>query len=75
MEKAFQDRLVEAMKWEDMTLKKYMDKHRLEEWVRTTANMAEQAVRLMADEATRAGASEEEKRADKRNLQSNGAAV
>ena len=58
MDKGFQDKLAEAMKWEDATLKKYLDKHRLAKWLQSTAETAEQEVRMIADEATRAGLGE-----------------
>jgi nuclear pore complex protein Nup133 len=70
MEKAFRDRLAESMKWEDSILKKHIEKHRLEQWLRSTAETAAAAIRIMADEATMAGAeangirSEEEQMVD-----------
>jgi nuclear pore complex protein Nup133 len=56
MEKSFRDKLIDAMKWEDAVLRKYMDKSRLEEWTRSTAETARTAVNELADEATRNGA-------------------
>ena len=44
MDKAFREKMVEAMKWEDAQLKKYIDKYRLEEWAKTTDEAAREAV-------------------------------
>ncbi|OLN82205.1 Nucleoporin NUP133 [Colletotrichum chlorophyti] len=54
MEKSYRDKLLDAMKWEDSLLRKYVDKARLEEWTRTTAEAAEALVAETADERTRA---------------------
>ncbi|WYZ41863.1 hypothetical protein EsH8_V_000758 [Colletotrichum jinshuiense] len=60
MEKSYRDKLLDAMKWEDSILRKYIDKARLEEWTRTTAESAEALVAESVDEATRAAAATEE---------------
>lgn len=44
MDKAWRERLVEAMRWEDATLRKYIDRCRLEEWAKTTDEAAKEAV-------------------------------
>lgn len=56
MEKSFQEKLQDAMKWEDSVLRKYADKARLEKWVRSTAESAEAVVAALVDEETRAAA-------------------
>ncbi|KAL0942209.1 nuclear pore complex subunit nup133 [Colletotrichum truncatum] len=58
MEKSYRDKLLDAMKWEDSILRKYIDKARLEEWTRTTAESAEALVAESVDEATRAAAAD-----------------
>ncbi|GKT90561.1 nuclear pore complex subunit NUP133 [Colletotrichum tofieldiae] len=58
MEKSYRDKLLDAMKWEDSVLRKYIDKARLEEWTRTTAETAEATVAQSVDEATRAATEE-----------------
>ncbi|EFQ28308.1 hypothetical protein CGRA01v4_11943 [Colletotrichum graminicola] len=58
MEKSYRDKLLDAMKWEDSVLHKYIDRARLEEWARTAAEMAEATVAQSVDEATRAAAEE-----------------
>ncbi|KAK1967545.1 hypothetical protein LY78DRAFT_490948 [Colletotrichum sublineola] len=58
MEKSYTDKLLDAMKWEDSVLRKYIDKARLEEWSRTIAEMAETTVAQSVDEATRAATEE-----------------
>lgn len=44
MDKGFREKMVEAMKWEDTQLKKYIDKYRLEEWAKTTDEAARETV-------------------------------
>ena len=56
MDKPFKDKLVAAMKWEDTTLRKYLDKARLESWFRSASEDAEDIVARLADEETKAGA-------------------
>lgn len=56
MDKPFKDKLVAAMKWEDTTLRKYIDKARLESWLRSASEDAEDVVARVADEETKAGA-------------------
>ncbi|SPN97343.1 related to NUP133 Nuclear pore protein [Cephalotrichum gorgonifer] len=51
MDKAFREKLVEAMKWEDSQLKKNIDKYRLEEWASTTDAEARLAVNGVVDNA------------------------
>ncbi|KAI8286481.1 Nucleoporin NUP133 [Colletotrichum sp. SAR11_240] len=58
MEKSYRDKLLDAMKWEDSVLRKYIEKARLEEWTRTTAESAEALVAETVDEATRAATEE-----------------
>ncbi|KAF9882358.1 nuclear pore complex subunit nup133 [Colletotrichum karsti] len=58
MEKSFRDKLLDAMKWEDSVLRKYIEKSRLEEWSRTTAETAESLVAESVDDATRAATEE-----------------
>ncbi|KAJ0301186.1 hypothetical protein COL516b_007960 [Colletotrichum fioriniae] len=67
-EKSYRDKLLDAMKWEDSVLRKYIDKARLEEWTRTTAESAEMLVADSVDEATRAATE------DIPDLQTNGKA-
>ncbi|KAF6839104.1 nuclear pore complex subunit nup133 [Colletotrichum plurivorum] len=59
MEKSYRDKIMDAMKWEDSILRKYVDKARLEDWTRTTAESAEALVAESVDEATRAAVAEE----------------
>ena len=63
MDKAFREKMVEAMKWEDAQLRKYIDKYRLEEWAKTTDEAARAAVDGFMDkviaERMDAGAGEE----------------
>lgn len=47
----FQAKLVDGMKAEDKTLKTYIDKHRLGDWVRTALEAAQAEVAASADEA------------------------
>ncbi|GJC98095.1 hypothetical protein ColKHC_06921 [Colletotrichum higginsianum] len=58
MEKSYRDKLLDAMRWEDSVLIKYIDKARLEEWTRTTAETAEATVAQSVDEATRVATEE-----------------
>ena len=51
------EKLLEAMRWEDSNLKKHIEKHRLDNWTRTTKDFARNAVNAALDEATMAGAS------------------
>jgi nuclear pore complex protein Nup133 len=72
MEKAFRDKLVEAMKAEDSTLRKYVEKHRLEQWARTTAETAEATVTELVDEATKSGAETNSEAAEMDGVKTNG---
>ncbi|ROT35658.1 hypothetical protein SODALDRAFT_329024 [Sodiomyces alkalinus F11] len=56
MDKSFRDKLVEAMKWEDSVLLKYIEKARLEKWTREAAENAQAIVVDLVDEETKAGA-------------------
>ncbi|KAH6690516.1 Non-repetitive/WGA-negative nucleoporin C-terminal-domain-containing protein [Plectosphaerella plurivora] len=58
MDKPFKDRVVATMKWEDTTLRKYIEKARLENWVRSAAEAAEATIAAVADQETIAGAQE-----------------
>lgn len=63
MDKSFREKMVEAMKWEDTQLKKYIDKHRLEEWAKTTDEAARAAVdgfvdKVIAERMDTSGAEE-----------------
>lgn len=49
MDKGFREKLVEAMRWEDAQLGKFIDKYRLEEWARSTDAAARRAVDGMVD--------------------------
>lgn len=49
MDKGFREKVVEAMKWEDTQLRKYIDKCRLEEWAKTTNEAARDAVDGLMD--------------------------
>ena len=44
MEKSFRERIADAMRWEDATLRKNIDKYRLEEWALSTDEVAREAV-------------------------------
>lgn len=54
--KAFVNKLMASMKWEETTLHGYIEKYRLEEWFAATAETAKRAIAAIADEATRVGA-------------------
>jgi nuclear pore complex protein Nup133 len=56
MDKPFKDKVVATMKWEDTTLRKYIDKARLENWVRSAAEAAEATMEAVVDQETIAGA-------------------
>lgn len=49
MDKGFREKLVEAMRWEDTQLKKFIDRCRLEEWARSTDAAARRAVDGIVD--------------------------
>ncbi|KAI1817412.1 Non-repetitive/WGA-negative nucleoporin C-terminal-domain-containing protein [Poronia punctata] len=55
MEKGYREKVVEAMRWEDALLRKFMEKHRLAEWAKETQKLAEQAVDEQFDNATENG--------------------
>ena len=50
------DKLIEAMKWEDTTLRKFVDKTRLDNWHRTIVEAAEKRCQTNLDEETVNGA-------------------
>ncbi|PKS07530.1 hypothetical protein jhhlp_006134 [Lomentospora prolificans] len=50
VDKSFQDKLLDAMKWEDVQLRKFIDKSRLEEWARSTDKEAHDAVNSLVDD-------------------------
>ncbi|KAI0407582.1 Non-repetitive/WGA-negative nucleoporin C-terminal-domain-containing protein [Xylaria palmicola] len=52
MEKGYQEKMLEAMRWEDSNLRKHIETHRLEEWTKETQKLAEQAVDQQYDDAT-----------------------
>ncbi|KAJ2994994.1 hypothetical protein NUW58_g1401 [Xylaria curta] len=52
MEKGYQDKMLEAMRWEDSNLRKHIETHRLEEWTKETQKLAEQAVDQSYDDVT-----------------------
>ncbi|KAI1372891.1 Nup133 N terminal like-domain-containing protein [Hypoxylon crocopeplum] len=56
MEKAYREKVLEAMRWEDNNLLKHIEKHRLEQWAKETRKYAEEAVDQQYDETTAAGA-------------------
>lgn len=56
MEKGAQEKMLEAMRWEDTNLRKHIEKHRLESWATDTQKMAERAVDAQYDTTTEAGA-------------------
>ncbi|KAI1389390.1 Non-repetitive/WGA-negative nucleoporin C-terminal-domain-containing protein [Hypoxylon trugodes] len=56
MEKAYREKVLEAMRWEDSNLLKHIEKHRLEQWAKETRKYAEEAVTQQFDETTAAGA-------------------
>jgi hypothetical protein len=56
MDTAFQNRLLDALKWEDAVLRENIEKNRLDEWVRTVVEHTETAAREFINEETKAGA-------------------
>ena len=52
MEDTFREKLLDAMRHEDVTLKRYIDKNRLEDWCRTALEGAERAVQAEMDRLT-----------------------
>ncbi|KAI0505977.1 Non-repetitive/WGA-negative nucleoporin C-terminal-domain-containing protein [Xylaria bambusicola] len=54
MEKGYQEKMLEAMRWEDANLRKHIEQHRLEEWTQETQKLAEQAVDQQYDDVTEA---------------------
>ncbi|KAH9885213.1 Nup133 N terminal like-domain-containing protein [Xylariomycetidae sp. FL2044] len=56
MEKNYREKVLEAMRWEDTNLRKYIEKYRLEQWAKETRRFAEDAVNAQFDESTAAGA-------------------
>ncbi|KAJ3569964.1 hypothetical protein NPX13_g5898 [Xylaria arbuscula] len=54
MEKGYQEKMLEAMRWEDANLRKHIEQHRLEEWTQETQRLAEQAVDQQYDDVTEA---------------------
>ncbi|KAI1762599.1 Nup133 N terminal like-domain-containing protein [Hypoxylon sp. FL1150] len=56
MEKGYREKVLEAMRWENDNLLKYIEKHRLDQWAKETRKFAEDAVDQQYDETTAAGA-------------------
>ncbi|KAI1773396.1 Nup133 N terminal like-domain-containing protein [Hypoxylon cercidicola] len=56
MEKGYREKVLEAMRWENSNLLKYIEKHRLDQWAKETRKFAEDAVDQQYDETTAAGA-------------------
>jgi nuclear pore complex protein Nup133 len=56
MDKSFKDKLIDAMRWEDAQLRKYVDKHQLDRLALATIQLAERAIHRAVDEATAEGA-------------------
>lgn len=56
MEKGYREKVLEAMRWENGNLLKYIEKHRLDQWAKETRKFAEDAVDQQYDETTAAGA-------------------
>ncbi|ORY59619.1 Nup133 N terminal like-domain-containing protein [Pseudomassariella vexata] len=56
LDKAYREKLLEAMRWEDKNLKTHIEKHRLEQWARDTRKLAEDAVDHQYDQKTEEGA-------------------
>ncbi|KAI0164533.1 Nup133 N terminal like-domain-containing protein [Hypoxylon sp. FL1284] len=56
MEKGYREKVLEAMRWENNNLLKYIEKYRLDQWAKETRKFAEEAVDLQYDETTAAGA-------------------
>ncbi|KAH7326032.1 Nup133 N terminal like-domain-containing protein [Stachybotrys elegans] len=52
----FQNKLLEAMRWEDKLLLQYIEKNRLSEWVLTTFDAARVDMNAQLDNATKEGA-------------------
>ncbi|KAI0206966.1 Non-repetitive/WGA-negative nucleoporin C-terminal-domain-containing protein [Astrocystis sublimbata] len=52
MDKAYREKMLEAMRWEDSLLCEHIESHRLEEWTAETQKLAEQAVEQSYDETT-----------------------
>ncbi|CAI4215088.1 unnamed protein product [Parascedosporium putredinis] len=50
VDKSFQDKLVDAMKWEDVQLRRYLDKSRLVEWAQSTEREARDMVNGLLDD-------------------------
>ena len=55
-DQSYQDKLLEAMRWEDNNLRKHIEKHRLEDWAKDSRKFAEQAVDEQFDYQTVEGA-------------------
>ncbi len=67
MEESFRDKMLESMKWEDSTLRRYIEKNRLEEWYRTVVDAAEKRCRDELDILTQNGARTNGDQADEVN--------
>ncbi|KAI0858598.1 Non-repetitive/WGA-negative nucleoporin C-terminal-domain-containing protein [Xylaria cubensis] len=52
LEKNYQEKILEAMRWEDSNLRLHIETHRLEEWTMETQKLAEQAVDQSYDDTT-----------------------
>ncbi|KAI0472946.1 Non-repetitive/WGA-negative nucleoporin C-terminal-domain-containing protein [Xylariaceae sp. FL0804] len=52
MEKGYREKVLEAMRWEDSTLCKHIEKHRLDQWAKETRKFAEEAVDEEFDKTT-----------------------
>lgn len=66
---ALLDKRAEAMRWEETTLKKFIDKNRLSEWAADAYSAADRYVRRRTDKATANGAN-----GSAANLNGNGSA-
>ncbi|KAI1173116.1 Non-repetitive/WGA-negative nucleoporin C-terminal-domain-containing protein [Nemania sp. FL0916] len=52
MDKNYQEKMLEAMRWEDSRLRTHIETHRLEEWTEESQRLAEKSVDDQYDEAT-----------------------
>jgi nuclear pore complex protein Nup133 len=56
MEENFREKLLDAMKWEDATLRKYVEHCQLNKWTQTALEAAQKTTDFYFDSITAAGA-------------------